>query len=388
MNIEYSEKIKKLPPYLFAEIDRLKEETRKKGVDIISLGIGDPDLPTPDVVIEALNKSAYDINNHHYPSYEGLLEFRQKIAEWFFKRYNVKFDPESEILSVIGSKEAIGHFPFAFINRDDVVLVPDPAYPVYKSGTIFAEGIPYFMPLKKENNFFPDFNDIPVDIRNKAKIMFLNYPNNPTSATATKEFFKEAIEFAEKYNIIIAHDAAYNELYFDNDKPLSFFEIEGSRDVGIEFHSFSKTFNMTGWRVGFAVGNSKIVTGLGKIKNNLDSGIFQAIQYAAMAALDNYEKLNEENRKIFQHRRDLVLNYLDELGWKYLKPQATFYVWIETLPGYDSKKMAMKMLEEKGIVVTPGIGFGEAGEGFIRMALTVNDETLEEVFKRIKEIKW
>ncbi len=388
MKIEYSEKIKQLPPYLFAEIDRLKEEAKARGLDIISLGIGDPDLATPDVVIETLNKTAKDIDNHHYPSYSGLLSFRQKIADWFKSRYGVEFNPETEILSVIGSKEAIGHLPFAFINRDDIVLIPDPAYPVYRSATLFAEGIPYFMPLKKENNFFPDLDAIPSDVRNRAKIMFLNYPNNPTAAVATEDFFKEVIKFAEKYNIIIAHDAAYNELYFDDKKPISFFEVEGAREVGIEFHSFSKTFNMTGWRVGFAVGNKDIIAGLGKIKSNLDSGIFQAIQYAAMSALDNYEELNRKNREIFQHRRDIVAENLDELGWSYRLPQATFYMWIDVLPGYDSKKMAMKMLEEQGIVVTPGVGFGEAGEGFIRMALTVNDDKIKEVFNRIKKIEW
>ncbi len=388
MEIKYSEKINKLPPYLFAEIDRLKEETRARGLDIISLGIGDPDLPTDDIIIKSLNEASFQIDNHHYPSYTGLLSFREKIAEWFRKRYNVNFNPEDEILSVIGSKEAIGHLPFAFINRDDVVLIPDPAYPVYRSGTIFAEGIPYFMPLKKENNFFPDFDDIPGGIRNKAKLMFLNYPNNPTSAIATKEFFSEAVKFAEKYNIIIAHDAAYNELYFDNEKPISFFEVEGAKELGIEFHSFSKTFNMTGWRIGFAVGNREIVGGLGKIKSNFDSGVFQAIQYAAMTALDNYYDLVKKNHIIYQHRRDIVANYLDELGWNYLKPKATFYMWIDTLPNYGSKKMAMKLLEEQGIVVTPGVGFGKSGEGFIRMALTVDEAKIKEVFDRIKKINW
>ncbi len=368
MKIEYSKKIEQLPPYLFAEIDRLIEEYKKTGKDVISLGIGDPDLPTPEPVIDALRKAAEDGNNHHYPSYDGLLLFREKISEWFEERYGEKFDPQTEVLSLIGSKEAIGHIPFAFINRDDYVLMPDPGYPVYRSGTIFAEGIPYFMPLKKENGFFPDLEVIPEDVRQKAKLMFLNYPNNPTSTIATEEFFKKVIDFAKKYNIIIVHDAAYNELYFDDNKPLSFFQVEGSREVGIEMHSLSKTFNMTGWRIGFAVGNKEIIRGLGRIKSNLDSGVFQAIQYAAVAALDNYKKFNDDNRKIFQKRRDYAVERLDELGWKYIMPTATFYLWVDVLPGYDSKSMAKKLLQEQGIVVTPGIGFGKSGEGYIRLA--------------------
>ncbi len=388
MKINYSKKIKELPPYLFAEIDKLKQEAIKQGKKIISFGIGDPDLPTPAVIIKALQRAAENGENHHYPSYEGLLSLRQEITRWFEQRYHVSLSPETEVLSLIGSKEGIGHLPFAFINRDDYVLMPNPGYPVYRSGTIFAEGIPHFMPLLKENNFLPDLSKVPNRIRNKAKLMFINYPNNPTSACADKGFFEEIVKFASKYNIIVAHDAAYNEMYFDNHKPPSFLEIEGAKDIGIEFHSLSKTFNMTGWRIGFAVGNKEIVSGLGSIKNNLDSGIFQAVQYAAIESLKNYQSLSEDIRKVYQHRRDIVLCKLDELGWKYLKPKATFYVWVETLPGYDSKKMAMKLLQEQGIVVTPGSGFGEFGEGYIRLAITVGDEAIEEAFNKIKLIRW
>ncbi|MBU1077465.1 MAG: LL-diaminopimelate aminotransferase [Spirochaetes bacterium] len=388
MKIEYSKKIKQLPPYLFAEIDRLKEEYKSKGNEVISVGIGDPDLPTPDVIIDALNSAARDSRNHQYPSYDGLLVFRQKISDWFIKRYNVTLSPQDEILSLIGSKEGIGHFPFAFVDRDDHVLVPDPGYPVYRSGTIFAEGIPYYMPLLKENNFLPDLSAIPNDVKKSAKLMFLNYPNNPTSAVADESFFKSVVEFAKENNIIVAHDAAYNELYFDDNKPLSFLQIEGAMDIAVEFHSLSKTFNMTGWRIGFAAGNKDIIKGLGRIKSNLDSGIFQAVQYAAIAALENYEQLNRTNREIFQKRRDYACKRLDKLGWKYLKPQATFYLWIETIKGYDSKKMATKFLQDEGIVVTPGVGFGQAGEGYIRMALTVDVKILEKVFNKIENIKW
>jgi len=387
MEIKYSKKVKSLPPYLFAEIDKLKNKVKSEGKEIISLGIGDPDAPTPNVIIEALKKYAELSENHHYPSYEGLFSLRKKISEWFLKRYNVQLDPENEILALIGSKEGIGHFPFAFIDRDDYVIVPDPAYPVYKSSTIFSEGKVYFVPLLEENNFLPDLNKIPRRIRNKAKIIFLNYPNNPTSAVASKEFLEEAVKFALKYNIIIAYDAAYNEIYFDK-KPFSILQIENGKEVAIEFHSFSKTYNMTGWRIGFAVGNNKLIKGLGEIKNNLDSGIFQPIQYAAIEALNNYDSISENNKNLYKKRRDLVLKELNNLGWKYFYPEATFYVWVKCLKNYDSKKMASKLLEEEGIVVTPGIGFGKYGENYIRIALTVNEETIIKVFDKIKKIKW
>ncbi len=387
MKIKYSKKITKLPPYLFAEIDRLKEEIKNKGVEILSMSIGDPDGATPQVIIDSLKQASELKSNHHYPSYSGMNNLREEISIWFKKRYNIDLSPENEIVSLIGSKEGIGHLPLAFIDRDDIVLIPDPAYPVYRSGTIFAEGIPYFMPLLEQNNFLPNLNDIPTNIRNKAKIMFLNYPNNPTSALATEEFFREVVTFAEKYNIIVAHDAAYNEIYFDK-PPKSFLEIPGAMEIGIEFHSFSKTFNMTGWRIGFAAGNKEIVKGLGNIKSNLDSGIFQAIQISAITALKNYDSISESNRKLYKSRRDTVLSKLDELGWTYLKPEATFYVWIKCIEGYNSSDMAQKLLQEQGIAVTPGVGFGKYGEGFIRLALTVNNETIKKVFDKIKKIKW
>lgn len=386
--IGYSRKLKALPPYLFAEMDRLKQEARARGMNIISFGIGDPDLPTPAPVIEALSRAANDEANHHYPSYEGLPEFRQEAAGWFARRFGVALDPEKEVLSLIGSKEGIGHLPFAFIDRDDVVLVPDPGYPVYRSGTVFSEGVPYFMPLRKENGFLPDLEAIPKSVLKKARLMFINYPNNPTSACAGRDFFKQVVAFASRHNILVAHDAAYSEMYFDNEAPPSFLEVEGAREIGIEFHSVSKTFNMTGWRIGFACGNREIVAGLGAIKSNLDSGIFQPVQYAAMEAYRRYEELSEPIRKVYQKRRDQVCSYLDSLGWKYLRPGATFYVWVETLKGYDSRKTAMKLLSEQGIAVTPGNGFGQSGEGFFRLALTVSGEMIAEAFDRIKSMKW
>ncbi len=384
-----SNKLSALPPYLFAEIDKLKEKVKKEGKEIISLGIGDPDLPTPEVIIDALIEAVKDPVNHHYPSYEGLYLLRTKIVEWFKKRYNVSLNPESEVITLIGSKEGIGHFPVAYINPGDYVIVPDPAYPVYRSGTIFAEGIPFVLPLHEQNNFLPDLEEIPEEVRNKSKIFFLNYPNNPTSAMMTYEKLEEIVNFAHKYNIIIAYDAAYNEIYFDeNNKPVSLMQIPGGKEIGIEFHSFSKTFNMTGWRIGFAVGNKEIITALGKVKNNLDSGVFQPIQYAAIKALENYDNISQKNRETYKERRDIFLTFLDKKNIKYFRPEATFYVWIKTPEGKNSKEIAMELLQNEGIVVTPGVGFGKFGEGYIRIALTVNKEILSKVTGKLSKIEW
>ena len=278
MRIEKAKRIEQIPPYLFAEIDKKKEEMRKKGMDLIDLGIGDPDLSTPEPIIERIKKAAEDPGNHHYPSYEGMFQFRQAAGNWFERRFHISFDPKTEVLALIGSKEGIAHIPLAFVNPGDYVLVPSPGYPVYRVSTLFAGGTPYFMPLLKENGFLPKLSDIPKEVAERSKLLFINYPNNPTAAIAERPFFEEVVAFARRYGIIVCHDAAYSELAFDGYRPLSFFEIEGAKEVGIEFHSLSKTFNMTGWRVGFAVGNPEIVSGLGRVKTNIDSGVFQAIQ--------------------------------------------------------------------------------------------------------------
>jgi len=282
MKIEMAKRIEQIPPYLFAEIDKKKEAMRKKGMDIIDLGIGDPDLPTPAPIIERLKKSSEDPKNHRYPSYEGMIEFRRAAAQWFEKRFGVKFDLQTEVLALIGSKEGIAHIPLAFVNPGDYVLVPSPGYPVYRVSTLFAGGTPYFLPLRKENGFLPNLSEIPESVAKKAKLLFINYPNNPTSAIAEKPFFEEVVAFARRHQIIVCHDAAYSEVAFDGYRPLSFFEVEGAKEIGIEFHSLSKTFNMTGWRIGFAVGCSEIISVLGRVKTNIDSGIFQAIQEAGL----------------------------------------------------------------------------------------------------------
>lgn len=385
IKVELADRLKSLPPYLFARIDEMKEEALSKGVDLIDISIGDPDLPTPAHIVDAMKKAVEKPEHHRYPSYAGMPSYREAVAQWYERRFNVKLDPSQEVLSLIGSKEGIGHIPLAFVNPDDFVLCPSPAYPVYSIGTLLAGGEPHFMPLKEENHFFPDFSSIPDDILKRAKMMFLNYPNNPTSQTASVEFFRKAIEIAERYNIIICHDNAYSELYFDGKRPISFLEVEGAMDVGVEFHSLSKTYNMTGWRIGFVCGNREVIAGLGKIKTNIDSGIFQAIQEAAIVALQSEEKILNDIRAIYQERRDILTDGLNSIGLKVNKPYATFYIWAKVPEGYTSESFTIHLLEKAGILGTPGNGFGEPGEGYIRFALTVSAERLKEAVERIKK---
>jgi len=381
-----ADRIKNLPPYLFAAVDQLKQRALAKGVDLINLGIGDPDLPTPATIIRRLQRAAEDPMNHQYPSYEGLLTFRQAAADWYMRRFGVRLDPKTEVLTLIGSKEGIGHVPLAFINPGDVALIPDPGYPVYHAGTLFAGGQSHFMPLKKGNHFLPEFERIPKAVLKKARLLFINYPNNPTSATAGKEFFKEAIRFARRHKLIVCHDNAYSEVYFDGERPMSFLELEGAKEVGIEFHSLSKTFNMTGWRIGFAVGNPQILAALGRVKSNLDSGVFQAVQEAGIEALNLRESATEEIRKIYQERRDTLVSGLLGLGLSVDPPKATFYVWVGVPKGFTAMKFTMHLLDRAGIVTTPGSGFGKSGQGYIRMALTVPNERLMEAVGRMERL--
>ncbi|MDP7077997.1 MAG: LL-diaminopimelate aminotransferase [Desulfobacterales bacterium] len=386
MNIKKSNRLASLPPYLFKEIDRQKEEVRQRGVDVIDLGVGDPDLPTPIHIIEALNQAALNPQNHRYPSYSGMDEFNQAVARWYKRRFTVNLDAEKEVVTLIGSKEGIAHIPLAFINPGDWALVPSPCYPVYPTGVQFAGGNPYFMDLLKENDFLPDLDAVPVEMAKNAKLMFLNYPNNPTSAIAKREFFKNVVSFAKSNNIIVCHDAAYTEMAFDGYQPISFLEAEGASGVGIEFHSLSKTYNMTGWRLGFAVGRPEIIEGLGGIKSNIDSGAFQAIQIAGIAALEGDQTCVQNMNKKYQERRNILVDGVIDLGLSVKKPKATFYVWIEVPDGYRSATFTTHLLTKGGIVVTPGNGFGSAGEGYVRMALTVGKERLKEVIERIRAI--
>jgi LL-diaminopimelate aminotransferase len=385
--IERAKRLADLPPYLFSEIDKAKARAIERGMDIINLGVGDPDMPTPDNIIEALCETAHDPKNHRYPSYVGMLEMREEFALYMQRRFGVKVDPKTEILTLIGSKEGIAHLPLAIVNPGDVVLVPDPGYPVYNASTVLAGGTPHVFSLPAEDSFLPDFEQIDAKTADKATLMFLNYPNNPTAAVATKEMFERAVEFAKKHNIVICQDAAYSELAYDEYKPISILEVDGGKDVSVEFHSLSKTYNMTGWRIGFAVGNREIISALGAVKTNIDSGVFQPVQLAGIAALRSPSSVVCEIIAIYKRRRDVLIDGLQSLGWNVPRPKATFYVWIPVPGDHASADFTTLLLEKAGIVTTPGNGFGKNGEGFIRMALTVDEKRLAEAVERIKGLK-
>jgi len=383
VSIKPADRVKDLPPYLFATIDKMKQDALQKGVDLIDLSIGDPDIPTPKNIVQRMKKAVENPGHHRYPSYAGMLSFRQAVAGWYKKRFNVKLDPNTEVLSLIGSKEGIGHMPLAFINPGDVVLVPSPGYPVYPVATLFAGGVSHIMPLIEKNNYLPDLKAIQRSVLKKAKLMFINYPNNPTAACAGRSFYKEVIDFAAKNNIVVCHDAAYSEIYYDGKRPLSFLQMPGAKDVGIEFHSLSKTYNMTGWRIGFAVGNAAALAGLGKIKSNLDSGIFQAVQEAGIEALNTDNTVLKKIRDTYQERRDVLYNGLKTIGMEVQKPPATFYLWARAPKGFNSSGFVTHLLNNAGVLGTPGNGFGAPGEGYIRFALTAPAKRIKEAAERI-----
>ena len=379
----YAHRLDNLPPYLFARIDAMKAEKRAQGVDVIDLGVGDPDLPTPSHIIEALVEAARNPATHHYPDYAGMFSYREAVAAWYKGRFGVKLDPKREVLALIGSKEGIAHIPEAFVNPGDYVLVPDPGYPVYKTSTLFAEGKTWEMPLNEDNAFLPDFNAIPLDVCAKSKLMFLNYPNNPTGAVASLSFFEEAVEFAKEHDIVVVHDNAYSEISFDGYIAPSFLEADGAMDVGIEMHSLSKTYNMTGWRIGMAAGSADIIAGLGRVKTNVDSGAFDAIQLAATEALTSSQECVADSCKVYEERRNALVSGLRELGFDVTVPKATFYVWLKV---DNSMEFAAKMLNEAGVVVTPGTGFGDAGDGYVRFAITRSVERIEEALERMRGV--
>jgi len=381
----YADRIKHLPPYLFAAIDKAKQEARARGVDVIDLSVGDPDLPTPGHIVEALSRAAKDPSNHQYPSYEGKLAFRKAVADWYHQTFGVSLDPQREVLTLIGSKEGIAHAPLAFINPGDVALVPDPAYPVYRTATAFAGGEPVIMPLLRENRFLPDLEAIDPAAAKKAKLLFLNYPNNPIGALADKAFFRKLIDFARDYKIIIMHDNPYSEIYYDGQRSTSILELEGAKDVAVEFHSLSKTYNMTGWRIGAVVGNADVVAGIGKIKSNIDSGTFGAVQDAGIAALQSPKEVVDKIRKIYQHRIEILYHALQDRGLELEKPKATLYLWAYV--GGSSIDYTKRLLDETGIVATPGVGFGEYGEGYIRFSITQATERIKEAAMRLEEME-
>ena len=374
--MKLSKRVESLPPYLFVEISRKIAEKKARGEEVISFGIGDPDIPTPKHIIDRLCEAAHDPANHRYPETEGLPELRRAIAGWYQERFGISLDPDKEVLPLIGSKEGIGHMSFCHIDPGDIALVPDPGYPVYSISTMLAGGEAYLMPLQEENNFLPDLESIPSNVLEKAKLLWLNYPNNPTGAVAGLGFFKKVVAFARKHNIAVCHDGPYSEVAFDGYRPVSFMQAGGAKEVGVEFHSLSKSYNMTGWRIGMVVGNSVMVDALKRIKSNLDSGIPQAIQYAAIKAFTGPQEPIAEHNAIYQHRRDLIIETLKHIGLRANPPRASLYIWVRVPPGYTSVSFANSLLD-LGIVVTPGTGYGKSGEGYVRFSLTIPDESLE-----------
>ncbi len=381
-----SGRLQQIPPYLFAEINKKIDKAKKSGVDVISLAIGDPDMPTPKHIIAELGKAANDPKNHQYPDYEGLYSFREAVATWYRRRHNVALDPVSEVLALIGSKEGSLHLSLAFVNPGDYALVPNPCYTPYRTGTILANGVVHDLPLLDANNFLPQLDKIPRDVVKKTKVLYLSYPNNPTTAVADLNFYKEVVDFARDHNIVVCSDNPYSEIAFDGYKPLSFLEVPGAREVGVEFNSLSKPYNMTGWRIGMAVGNPEIVSAMATVKNNVDSGVFNAVQYAAITALLKTpdSEINALNG-IYQKRRDLVHETLASVGITARKPKATFYMWCHVPEGHTSASFATLMLEKAGVVVTPGAAYGSYGEGYFRISLTVPDARLAEAMDRIRK---
>jgi len=381
--MQLAKRIEKLPPYLFAEISRKIAEKRAQGVDVISFAVGDPDMPTPSHVVDALCQAARDPANHRYPETDGLPDLRRAIARWYERRFDVSLDPDREVLPLIGSKEGIGHIALCFIDPGDLALVPDPGYPVYSVGTMFAGGDCYFMPLTEEDDFLPDLEAIPEAVARRAKLMWISYPNNPTGAVAELDFFEQVVRFAKKHGIAVCHDAPYTEVAFDGYRPVSFLQAAGARDVGVEFHSFSKSYNMTGWRIGMVVGNATMVDALMRVKSNLDSGIPQAIQRMAIAALEGPQECIAEHNAIYQRRRDRLVAALAGMGLKVRPPKASLYLWARLPEGRTSLEFASRLLDDIGVVVTPGIGYGPHGEGYVRLSLTIPDEQMEDGLRRL-----
>ena len=375
-----------IPPYLFAEIDRKVQEKKRAGVDVISLGIGDPDLPTPNRIVNVLQEAAADPANHRYPSYFGLAELRTAIAHWYQDRFAVTLDPDNEVLPTLGSKDGISHVPLALVDPGDVVLAPDPGYTVYVTGALMAAGEPYIMPLTAKNNWLPDLDAIPPAVADSARLMWLNYPNNPTAAVADRKFLERAVQFCHRHGIVLCHDAPYSEIAFGGYRPLSLFEIEGAKEIGLEFHSLSKTFNMTGWRLGWVSGRADLIALIGQLKTNIDSGIFQAVQWAGIEALNGGEEETRAACEVYARRHRLVAETLNSLGWKITPPRATFYVWAPVPDGYDSIGFAAHVLDEVGVNITPGVGFGAHGEGYFRLSVTAPDARLAEAMKRMEKL--
>ena len=378
-----SQRVESLPPYLFVEISRKIAEKKAKGEEVISFAIGDPDIPTPPHIIERLCQAARDPANHRYPESDSLPELRRAIAQWYQSRFGVSFDPDKEVLPLIGSKEGIAHIAFCLIDHGDFSLVPDPGYPVYSVSAMLADGRPYYLSLREETNWLPRLNAIPEHILKRAKLLWINYPNNPTAAVADLNFFNQVVKFAQQHNLVVCHDGPYTEVAFDGYQPVSFMQAEGAKEVGIEFHSLSKSYNMTGWRIGMAVGNARIINALMRLKSNMDSGIPQAIQYAAIEALTGPQGAISEHNAIYQRRRDLIIEVLNNIGLKAKPPKASLYIWAKVPEGYTSMDFTADLLDQVGVAVTPGIGYGRNGEGYVRLSVTIPDAALVKGLSRL-----
>ncbi|HAA29290.1 MAG TPA: LL-diaminopimelate aminotransferase [Cyanobacteria bacterium UBA8553] len=384
--MQFAKRLEQIPTYLFAEINRKQEELVAQGIDIINIGVGDPDHPTPAHIVQAMHQAIDDPSNHNYPPYQGTKDYRRAAAEWMERRFEIKeLDPDKEIIASIGSKEAIHNTFLAFVEPGDYSLIPDPGYPVYRTSTIFAGGEIYTMPLKAGNNFLPDLKAIPQEVAQKAKLLWINYPNNPTGAIATLKFFEELVDYCRQYKILLCHDHAYSEMTYDGYKSPSVLQVEGAKEVALEFHSLSKSYNMTGWRVGFVVGNAIAIQGLNQVKTNVDSGVFKAIQQAAIAGFKTTQEQLQEVTSVYQNRRNIIVAGLKSLGWPIEAPKGTLYIWVPVPQGYSSAEFVTLLLDKCGIIVPPGNGYGENGEGFFRIALTVPDERMHEAIQRMKD---
>jgi LL-diaminopimelate aminotransferase len=381
--MEVSRRLKSIPPYVFAEIDKKRQAAVARGVDVINLGIGDPDQPTPPHIVEAMREAVLNPVNHHYPPFGGTKEYKKAAATWCQKRFGFTVDPDTEVTSLIGGKEGLHNTIMAFVDSGDVNLIPDPAYPVYKTSTLLAGGEPYFLPLTPENNYLPDLESIPQAVLQKAKLLLLNYPNNPTAGVADLAFFEKVVAFAKKHQILFCHDLSYSEMTFDGYKAPSVLEIPGAKDVTMELHTLSKAFNMTGWRIGFAIGNAQAIKALAQIKSNVDTDIFRAVQVAAIAAFEGSRDHIDYCNKLYIDRRDLAVKRLRELGWDVKPNKATFYMWIKTPKGFSSAEFATEMLDKAGIVVPPGTAYGPTGEGYVRISLCAPIERINEAFDRM-----
>ena len=385
--MNFAERVKQLPPYLFVGISRSIAEKKKQGIDVISFGIGDPDIPTPDSVIEELKNGSDITANHRYPETEGLPEYRKSVADFYKKRFNVTLDPETEVINLIGAKEGIAHAPLCFIDPGDIAICPNPAYPVYEIGTMFAGGSCHMVTLEENKGYLLDPTDIPTDIAKKSKILWINYPNNPTGAIADKKYFENIVNFCLEYDIALLHDACYTEVTFDGYIAPSILEIKGAMDISIEFHSLSKTANMTGWRVGTAVGNPEMINALMRVKSNIDSGLPQAIQQMGIKAFDLSKEWLFNNNEIYRKRRDKVVDVLNSIGVNTIAPKAGLYIWTPVPQGYTSAEFASELLEKVNVVVTPGNGYGTGGEGYIRLSLTIPDDQIDEGLNRLSKFR-